>query len=55
MLTALDAETRAVLRHLERRGERTIDGTVFYLGSFGDWDIAVAECGAGNTSAAAIN
>ena len=36
------------------REERTIDGTVFYLGRFADWDIAVAECGAGNTSAAAI-
>jgi nucleoside phosphorylase len=53
-LTALDVETKAVLRHLTRRGERTIDGTVFYLGRFEAWDIAVAECGAGNTSAAAI-
>ena len=32
----------------------TIDGTVFYLGRFEDWDIAVAEAGAGNNSAAAI-
>ena len=54
ILTALDVETQAVLRHLERNGERTIDGTVFYLGRFADWDIAIAECGAGNTSAAAI-
>ena len=54
ILTALDVETRAVLRHLTRQGERTIDGTVFYLGQFEAWDIAVAECGAGNISAAAI-
>jgi len=54
ILTALDLETKAVLRHLEETGERVIDGTVFYQGRFEDWDIAVAECGAGNTSAAAI-
>lgn len=54
ILTALDVETRAVLRHLKRQGEKTIDGTVFYLGCFEAWDIAVAEAGAGNTSAAAI-
>lgn len=54
ILTALDVETQAVPRHLTRRHERTIDGTVFYLGRFEDWDIAVAEAGAGNNSAAAI-
>jgi nucleoside phosphorylase len=54
MLTALDVETRAVLRHLKREGETTINGTVFYLGNFENWSIAVAECGVGNTSAAAI-
>jgi nucleoside phosphorylase len=54
ILTALDVETRAVLRHLKRNGEKTIDGTVFYLGRFENWDIASAECGVGNTSAAAI-
>jgi nucleoside phosphorylase len=54
LLTALDIETRAVLRHLKRKGERTIDGTVFYLGNFEDWSIAVVECGPGNSSAAAI-
>jgi len=42
------------LRHITGAQEKTIDGTVFYLGGFEDWDIAVAECGAGNTSAAAI-
>ena len=54
ILTALDVETRAVLRHLTKRDERTIDGTVFYLGRFEDWGIAVAEAGPGNSSAAAI-
>ena len=42
------------MRHLKRAGEDTIDGTVFYRGRFEDWDIAIAECGPGNTSAAAI-
>jgi nucleoside phosphorylase len=54
ILTALDVETKAVLRHLNPQGEKTIGGTVFYRGKFEDWDIAVAETGAGNTSAAAI-
>jgi hypothetical protein len=53
ILTALDVETQAVLRHLELRGEKTI-WTVFYQGDFEDWSIAVTECGAGNTSAAAL-
>ena len=43
-----------MLRHLKQKGERSVDGTVFYLGRFEVWNIAVAECGAGNTSAAAI-
>jgi nucleoside phosphorylase len=54
ILTALDAETKAVLRHLKPQREKTISGTVFYRGKFEIWDIAVAEAGAGNTSAAAI-
>lgn len=54
ILTALDVETKAVLRHLKKRSERTIDGTVFYIGHFEDWLIAIAEAGVGNTSAAAI-
>jgi len=55
ILTALDIETQSVLRHLAPpRSEKTIDGTVFYLGRFERWKVAVAECGSGNTSAAAI-
>jgi nucleoside phosphorylase len=54
ILTALDVETKAVLRHLKRNGEKVVGGTVFYRGKFEAWDVAVAECGAGNTGAAAI-
>jgi hypothetical protein len=43
LVTALDVETRAVLRHLKRKGEVTVDGTVFYLGDFEDWSIAVGN------------
>jgi nucleoside phosphorylase len=32
--------------------EDTIKGTVFHVGQFGDWEIALAECGAGNVRAA---
>lgn len=39
---------------MTKRGERTINGTVFYLGRFEEWDIAIVEAGAGNNSAAAI-
>jgi nucleoside phosphorylase len=53
MLTALDLETRAVLRHLSDIRELTERGTVFHVGQFGDWTIAVAECGEGNVHAAA--
>jgi nucleoside phosphorylase len=54
ILTALDVETRAVLRHLTDRDERTVDGTVFYTGQFEDWHLAIAEVGPGNASAAMI-
>lgn len=54
ILTALDVETRAVLRHMPGWTEETVEGTVFYRGSFEDWSVAVAEAGAGNASAAAI-
>jgi nucleoside phosphorylase len=52
VLTALEIETRAVLRHLANVEETTVKGTVFHVGQFGDWDIALAECGAGNVRAA---
>jgi nucleoside phosphorylase len=54
ILTALDLEARAVLRHMPGWKEETVDGTVFYLGSFDNWSVAVAEVGVGNASAAAV-
>jgi nucleoside phosphorylase len=54
ILTALDGETRAVLRHLPDWHEEVVEGTVFYCGRFEDWNIAVAEIGPGNPAAAAI-
>lgn len=54
MLTALEAETRAVLRHIPEWAEESVYGTVFYRGEFEGWDIAIAEVGAGNNQAAVI-
>lgn len=54
ILTALDVETRAVLRHVKARAEETVQGTVFHIGKAEGWNIAVAEAGAGNASAAAL-
>jgi nucleoside phosphorylase len=54
ILTALQVETRAILRHLGERSEEAVEGTVFHRGRFEDWDIAVAEIGAGNAAAAAV-
>jgi len=54
ILTALDVETRAVLRHLPNWTDVTVKGTVFYQGKFEGWNVAVAEVGAGNVRAATI-
>jgi hypothetical protein len=54
ILTALEAETRAVLRHIPEWSEEPVYGTVFYRGEFDGWDIAIAEVGAGNNQAAVI-
>jgi nucleoside phosphorylase len=54
LLTALNIETCAVLRHLPGWTEVTVKGTVFYQGQFEGWNVAVAEVGAGNTRAATI-
>lgn len=54
IITALDVETRAVLRHLGKFTVETVNGTGFFRGRFEGWDVAVVEAGAGNTSAAAI-
>jgi nucleoside phosphorylase len=54
ILTALDVETRAVLRHVKARAEESVQGTVFHTGEAEGWKIAVAETGAGNAGAAAL-
>jgi nucleoside phosphorylase len=54
IVTALDIETRAVLRQLGDWNEEVVQGTVFYTGTFDDWFVAVVEVGPGNVGAAAI-
>jgi hypothetical protein len=49
IVTALDLETRAVLRHLGDWSDDIVEqGTVFYTGRFQEWDVAVVETGPGN-------
>jgi hypothetical protein len=48
ILTALEVETRAVLRHLPDWKDDVVRNIVFYRGRFENWDIAIAEVGAGN-------
>ncbi len=53
VLTALSCECSAVLDHLdERREEWGSAGTLYEVGQFGDWRVAVAEIGPGNENAA---
>ncbi|WP_342724201.1 hypothetical protein AAFG07_34790 [Bradyrhizobium sp. B097] len=54
IVTALEVETRAVLRQLGRHTVETVNGTGFFKGQFDGWDIAVVEAGPGNAGAAAI-
>jgi nucleoside phosphorylase len=54
ILTALEVETRAVLRQLSGIREETVKQTVFHIGQFEGWEIALAECGPGNVRAAVI-
>ncbi|MEY9704309.1 nucleoside phosphorylase [Bradyrhizobium diazoefficiens] len=54
ILVALEVETRAVLRHLPGWNDDVVRDTVFYRGRFENWDVAVAEVGAGNYPAAVI-
>jgi nucleoside phosphorylase len=54
ILTALEVETRAVLRHLTGVLEETVKGTVFHVGHFEGWKVAVAECGPGNVRASSM-
>jgi nucleoside phosphorylase len=56
IVTALDLETQAVLRHLGNDWTDEVDpnGTVYYRGTFEDYDVVVVEAGAGNTSTAVV-
>lgn len=55
IVTALDLETKAVLRHLGGYRDDIVEqGTVFYVGKFQEWDVAVVETGPGNVGVAAI-
>jgi nucleoside phosphorylase len=54
ILTALELETKAVLRQLGNFTDETVSGTSVFKGKFEGWDLAVAEVGPGNQSAAAI-
>ncbi|TWA89407.1 hypothetical protein [Bradyrhizobium stylosanthis] len=54
IVTALEVETHAVLRHLGKYDVETVSGTGFFKGQFEGWDVAVVEAGPGNTGAAAI-
>jgi len=56
IVTALDLETQAVLRHLGNHWTEEVDpdGTVYYRGTFEDYHVVVVEAGAGNTSTAVL-
>ena len=54
ILTALEVETRAVLRQLGSFTNETVSGTGFFKGQFEGRGVAVAEVGPGNVSASAI-
>lgn len=55
IVTALDLETRAVLRQLGKTTVETVEGTGFFKGQFEGWTVVVVESGAGNVSAATIS
>jgi nucleoside phosphorylase len=54
VLTAIQVETEAVLRHLTNRDRELVGDTWFQIGRFNIWKIAVAEVGSGNAIAASI-
>jgi nucleoside phosphorylase len=55
IVTALDLETQAVLRHFGNWTEEVDhNGTVYYRGTFEDYHVVVVEAGAGNTSTAVL-
>jgi nucleoside phosphorylase len=54
VLTAIQVETEAVLRHLIDRDRQRVSDTWFQTGRFDGWAIAVAEVGPGNAGAATV-
>src|SRR5467141_2091073 len=54
VLTAIQVETEAVLRHLVDRGHERVADTWFHTGRFDGWTVAIAEVGPGNTRAATV-
>jgi nucleoside phosphorylase len=56
IVTALDVETNAVLRHLgDDWADEDLQGTVCYCGTFEGWKVVVVETGPGNSSAGLIS
>jgi nucleoside phosphorylase len=55
ILTALEVETRAVLRQLGPAKSEAVSGTQFLVGAFGGWKVTVAEVGPGTIAAAAAS
>ncbi len=55
IVTALDVETKAALRHLGNDWTDEQDsGTVYYRGKFESWDVVVVEAGPGNHRTAVL-
>jgi nucleoside phosphorylase len=54
IITALEVETRAVLRQLGKWSDEKVAGTGFFVGAFDGHRVAVAEAGSGTARAAAI-
>jgi nucleoside phosphorylase len=55
IVTALDVETDAVLRHLGGNWtDEDLQGTLCYRGKFEGWDVVVVETGPGNSTAGII-
>ncbi|WP_035994136.1 hypothetical protein [Bradyrhizobium sp. WSM1253] len=54
IVTAIEVETRAVLRQLGKHTVETVKGTGFFKGQFEGWDMAVVEAGPDNARAAPI-
>jgi nucleoside phosphorylase len=54
ILTAIQAETEAVLRHLVDRDRQRVADTWFQTGRFGSWRVAIAEVGLGNARASTV-